>query len=189
MAFAAAAAANVNRVSEIWVAAGTYRPSDRLDAADPRSVTFRLPGGVGYYGGFAGTETQRDQRDPAENETVLSGDLNGDDAAVVALPGGQGLVLTTDFFTPVVDDAYTFGRIAAANALSDVYAMGGTPVLAVNLLGWPRDVLTPSWPPRCCAAGWRPPRRPAATSAAGTPSTIRSPSTGWRSAAWSTSTG
>jgi selenide,water dikinase len=47
-------------------------------------------------------------------------------------------VLTTDFFTPVVDDAYTFGRIAAANALSDVYAMGGTPVVAVNLLGWPR---------------------------------------------------
>ena len=50
-------------------------------------------------------------------------------------------MLTTDFFTPVVDDAYTFGRIAAANALSDVYAMGGTPVVAVNLLGWPRDVL------------------------------------------------
>jgi selenide,water dikinase len=66
---------------------------------------------------------------------------DGDDAAVVRLPGGQGLVLTTDFFTPVVDDAYTFGRIAAANALSDVYAMGGTPVMAVNLLGWPRDVL------------------------------------------------
>ncbi len=66
---------------------------------------------------------------------------DGDDAAVVRLPSGQGIVLTTDFFTPVVDDAYTFGRIAAANALSDVYAMGGTPVVAVNLLGWPRDVL------------------------------------------------
>src|SRR3954464_6388991 len=66
---------------------------------------------------------------------------DGDDAAVVRLPGGQGLVLTTDFFTPVVDDAYTFGRIAAANALSDVYAMGGVPVVAVNLLAWPRDVL------------------------------------------------
>ncbi len=71
---------------------------------------------------------------------------DGDDAAVVRLPGragapGIGIVLTTDFFTPVVDDAHTFGRIAAANALSDVYAMGGTPVVAVNLLGWPRDVL------------------------------------------------
>ncbi|MPQ97478.1 selenide, water dikinase SelD [Modestobacter sp. I12A-02628] len=78
-------------------------------------------------------------RDPA-TELVVGLD-DGDDAAVVRLPGGQGLVLTTDFFTPVVDDAHTFGRIAAANALSDVYAMGGTPVVAVNLLGWPRDVL------------------------------------------------
>ena len=77
--------------------------------------------------------------DPAA-ELVVGLD-DGDDAAVVRLPGGQGLVLTTDFFTPVVDDAYTFGRIAAANALSDVYAMGGVPVVAVNLLGWPRDLL------------------------------------------------
>jgi selenide,water dikinase len=79
---------------------------------------------------------------PAEPAAELVVGLDdGDDAAVVRLAGGQGLVLTTDFFTPVVDDAYTFGRIAAANALSDVYAMGGTPVVAVNLLGWPRDVL------------------------------------------------
>jgi selenide,water dikinase len=77
--------------------------------------------------------------DPAA-ELVVGLD-DGDDAAVVRIAGGQGLVLTTDFFTPVVDDAYTFGRIAAANALSDVYAMGGTPVVAVNLLGWPREVL------------------------------------------------
>jgi selenide,water dikinase len=77
--------------------------------------------------------------DPAA-ELVVGLD-DGDDAAVVRIAGGQGLVLTTDFFTPVVDDAATFGRIAAANALSDVYAMGGTPVVAVNLLGWPRDVL------------------------------------------------
>src|SRR3954462_4452208 len=79
--------------------------------------------------------------DPAA-ELVVGLD-DGDDAAVVRIAGGQGLVLTTDFFTPVVDDAYTFGRIAAANALSDVYAMGGTPLVAVNLLGWPRDVLAP----------------------------------------------
>jgi selenide,water dikinase len=77
--------------------------------------------------------------DPAA-ELVVGLD-DGDDAAVVRIAGGHGLVLTTDFFTPVVDDAETFGRIAAANALSDVYAMGGTPVVAVNLLGWPRDVL------------------------------------------------
>jgi selenide,water dikinase len=77
--------------------------------------------------------------DPAA-ELVVGLD-DGDDAAVVRIAGGQGIVLTTDFFTPVVDDAYTFGRIAAANALSDVYAMGGTPVVAVNLLGWPRELL------------------------------------------------
>lgn len=66
---------------------------------------------------------------------------DGDDAAVVTIRDGQALVVTTDFFTPVVDDPYDWGRIAAANALSDVYAMGGRPVVAVNLLGWPRDVL------------------------------------------------
>jgi len=73
---------------------------------------------------------------------LLVGLEHGDDAAVVASPdGGPALILTTDFFTPVVDDAYDWGRIAATNALSDVYAMGGRPVMAVNLLGWPRDVL------------------------------------------------
>lgn len=65
----------------------------------------------------------------------------GDDAAVVRLDAGRALIATTDFFTPVVDDAYDWGRIAAANALSDVYAMGGRPVLALNLLAWPREVL------------------------------------------------
>lgn len=77
---------------------------------------------------------------------LLVGLDSGDDAAVVRLPGvGPGavgaVVATADFFTPVVDDPYDWGRIAAANALSDVYAMGGQPVVAVNLLAWPRDVL------------------------------------------------
>ena len=71
---------------------------------------------------------------------LLVGLDDGDDAAVVRTPSGT-LVATADFFTPVVDDPYDWGRIAAANALSDVYAMGGTPVVAVNLLAWPRDVL------------------------------------------------
>jgi selenide,water dikinase len=78
-------------------------------------------------------------RDPVGD--LLVGLDPGDDAAVVRIQDGQALVMTTDFFTPVVDDAYDWGRIAAANALSDVYAMGGQPVVAVNLLGWPRDVL------------------------------------------------
>lgn len=75
---------------------------------------------------------------------LLVGLDSGDDAAVVRVEGGQALLATTDFFTPVVDDAYDWGRIAATNALSDVYAMGGRPVVAVNLLGWPRDVLPTS---------------------------------------------
>ena len=68
-------------------------------------------------------------------------DRGGDDASVVALDADRAVVTTADFFTPVVDDARDWGRIAATNALSDVYAMGGTPITAVNLLGWPRDRL------------------------------------------------
>jgi selenide,water dikinase len=91
---------------------------------------------------------------PGELESVLEGltsggagpDLlvglaTGDDGAVVRIDGDQALVATADFFTPVVDDAYDWGRVAAANALSDDYAMGGEPLVAVNLLAWPRDVL------------------------------------------------
>ena len=79
-------------------------------------------------------------RDPAGE--LLVGLDDGDDAAVVRLAGtGTAIVATTDFFTPVVDDPYDWGRIAAANALSDVYAMGGRPLVALNLLCWPRDVL------------------------------------------------
>ncbi|AGL17913.1 selenophosphate synthase [Actinoplanes sp. N902-109] len=72
---------------------------------------------------------------------LLVGLDDGDDAAVVRLAAGTAVVATADFFTPVVDDAYDWGRIAVANALSDVYAMGGVPVVGVNLLAWPRDLL------------------------------------------------
>jgi selenide,water dikinase len=94
---------------------------------------------------------------PGELETVVAGLLgesaprgpgellvgldDGDDAAVVRISAGVAIVATADFFTPVVDDAYDWGRIAVANALSDVYAMGGAPVVGVNLLAWPRDLL------------------------------------------------
>lgn len=76
---------------------------------------------------------------PAAGEDLLVGVETGDDAAVVRLDGDRAIVMTTDFFTPVVDDPYDWGRIAAANAMSDVWAMGGEPLVAVNLLGWPRD--------------------------------------------------
>ncbi len=72
---------------------------------------------------------------------LLVGVEHGDDGAVVRIGPSLAIVVTADFFTPVVDDAYTFGRIAATNALSDVYAMGGQPLVALNLLGWPRDKL------------------------------------------------
>ena len=68
---------------------------------------------------------------------LLVGAAEGDDAAVLRLDDERALVLTTDFFTPIVDDARDWGRIAAANALSDVYAMGGRPLMALNLTAWP----------------------------------------------------
>ncbi len=78
---------------------------------------------------------------PQVTDGVLVGAETGDDAAVVLMPGGQALVATLDFFTPIVDDPYDWGRIAAANALSDVYAMGGAPFLALNIASWPVDDL------------------------------------------------
>lgn len=91
---------------------------------------------------------------PAVLETILKSDLgtfpdprllvgygSRDDAAVYDLGNGRALISTTDFFSPIVDDAFDFGRIAATNALSDVYAMGGKPLLAVAVLGWPVEKL------------------------------------------------
>ena len=75
------------------------------------------------------------------SEVLVAGD-SGDDAAVWALPDGRALVATLDVFTPVVDDPFDWGRIAAANALSDVYAMGGTPAFVLNMAGWPVDELS-----------------------------------------------
>ena len=93
---------------------------------------------------------------PAVLETILKSDLgtfpdpallvgygSRDDAAVYSIGDGRCIISTTDFFTPIVDDAYDFGRIAATNALSDVYAMGGKPLLAVAILGWPIEKLPP----------------------------------------------
>ena len=72
---------------------------------------------------------------------LLVGNSTKDDAAVYDIGNGQGLISTVDFFMPIVNDAFDFGRIAAANAISDVYAMGGKPVIATALLGWPVDKL------------------------------------------------
>jgi selenide,water dikinase len=77
------------------------------------------------------------------DDKLLVGNASRDDAAVYDIGGGQALISTTDFFMPIVDDAYDFGRIASANAISDVYAMGGRPVMAIAVLGWPIDKLAP----------------------------------------------
>ncbi|HEX8428995.1 selenide, water dikinase SelD [Hymenobacter sp.] len=77
------------------------------------------------------------------DDKLLVGNSSRDDAAVYDIGGGQALISTTDFFMPIVDDAYDFGRIASANAISDVYAMGGRPVMAIAVLGWPIDKLAP----------------------------------------------
>lgn len=71
------------------------------------------------------------------------GNASRDDAAVYALDDERGVVSTTDFFMPIVDDPYDFGRIAATNAISDIYAMGGDPLMAIAILGWPVNVLPP----------------------------------------------
>jgi selenide,water dikinase len=73
---------------------------------------------------------------------LLIGNSKGDDAAVWEIGNGLCLISTTDFFTPIVDNPYDFGRIAAANSISDVYAMGGKPVLALSILGWPTEKLS-----------------------------------------------
>ncbi|MFM2136861.1 MAG: hypothetical protein RL021_2261 [Bacteroidota bacterium] len=74
---------------------------------------------------------------------LLVGNDTNDDAAVYRLPDKNGLISTVDFFTPIVDDPFDFGRIAAANAISDVYAMGGKPILAIAILGFPVEKLPP----------------------------------------------
>src|SRR5256885_3895732 len=77
------------------------------------------------------------------NGRVLVDSDTGDDAGIYRLSLSQALVQTVDFFTPIVDDPYTYGQIAAANALSDVYAMGGRPVTAMAILGVPTDKVSP----------------------------------------------
>ncbi|SEN14317.1 selenide, water dikinase SelD [Halomonas caseinilytica] len=77
----------------------------------------------------------------ASHSRLIVGNQGREDAAVYDLGDGRGMIATTDFFMPIVDDPFDFGRIAATNAISDVYAMGGSPVMALGILGWPLDKL------------------------------------------------
>lgn len=85
------------------------------------------------------TTILKSQIKPIETNRLIVGNDSRDDAAVYDLGNGTGIISTTDFFLPIVDDPFTFGKIAATNAISDVYAMGGTPVMAIAILGWPVD--------------------------------------------------
>ncbi len=78
-----------------------------------------------------------------KDKNLLVGNDSKDDAAVYDLGNGTALISTTDFFMPIVDNPFDFGRIAAANAISDIYAMGGRPILSIAILGWPIDKLAP----------------------------------------------
>jgi selenide,water dikinase len=79
-----------------------------------------------------------------DNDKLIVGNHSKDDAAVYDLDNGTALISTTDFFMPIVDDPFEFGRIASANAISDIYAMGGKPILAIAILGWPINILPPA---------------------------------------------
>jgi selenide,water dikinase len=81
--------------------------------------------------------------DEISDPNLLVGNTERDDAAVYDLGNGEAVISTTDFFMPIVDDPFTFGRIAATNAISDIYAMGGTPLMAISIFGWPLDKLPP----------------------------------------------
>ncbi len=78
-----------------------------------------------------------------DSKKLIVGNHSKDDAAVYDLGNGEALISTTDFFMPIVDDPFEFGKIASANAISDVYAMGGTPILAIAILGWPVNTIPP----------------------------------------------
>jgi selenide, water dikinase len=112
------------------------------DAQPIRLTTLTHGGGCGCKIAPAVLSELLQRAQPAKSYPhMLVGTETADDAAVYQLNDEQALVATTDFFMPIVDDAFDFGRIAACNALSDVYAMGGTPVLALALLGMPLKVL------------------------------------------------
>jgi selenide,water dikinase len=118
-----------------------------------------------------------DQPLAAPYRQLLVGTETPDDAAVWQLDDGTCIIATTDFFMPVVDDPFDFGRIAATNAISDVYAMGGKPIMALAILGIPVDKIAPETVREILKGAARSVPRPAFRSPAGIPSIRRSRST------------
>lgn len=110
------------------------------DAASIRLTQFSRGAGCGCkIAPSVLEEILRTEQTAKPFSALLVGNQSNDDAAVYDLGNGSAIISTTDFFMPIVDDAFDFGRIASANAISDVYAMGGKPLMAVAVLGWPID--------------------------------------------------
>jgi selenide,water dikinase len=125
-----------------------------MDAPKIKLTSFSHGGGCGckIAPGLLSEILKNSARLPLPKE-LLVGIATSDDAAVYKLNADQALIATTDFFMPIVDDPYDFGRIAAANAISDVYAMGGKPIMALALVGMPIDKLSPEVIGRILAGG------------------------------------
>jgi selenide,water dikinase len=125
-----------------------------MDAPKIKLTSFSHGGGCGckIAPGLLSEILKNSARLPLPKE-LLVGIATSDDAAVYKLNADQALIATTDFFMPIVDDPYDFGRIAAANAISDVYAMGGKPIMALALVGMPIDQLSPEVIGRILAGG------------------------------------
>lgn len=152
-------------------------PGDaRAGAPDQPRFLCWLSGQGGHRHAGAGPAPHRRALSPANFPNLLVGLEGGDDAAVYRIGEDLAVVQTLDFFPPVVDDPYVFGAVAAANAMSDIYAMGGEVLLALNIAGFPEDQ-----PPEVLAeiSGAVPTRWPrrAGSSLAVTPCTTRSRST------------
>ena len=114
------------------------------DTTEPRLTSLSHGGGCGckIAPGVLSDILRRSPALPVP-QALMVGIETSDDAAVYRLNDEQALIATTDFFMPIVDDPYDFGRIAATNAISDIYAMGGSPLMAIAILGWPINVLPP----------------------------------------------
>lgn len=115
---------------------------------------------------------------------LLVGNETSDDAAVYDLGNGTSIVSTTDFFMPIVDNPFDFGRIAATNAISDIFAMGGKPIMAIAILGWPINTLAPEIAREVVEGGRFACQQAGIALAGGPPLTPRSRSSVWRSPAW-----
>ncbi|SUI20856.1 selenophosphate synthetase [Salmonella enterica subsp. salamae] len=115
---------------------------------------------------------------------LLVGNETRDDAAVYDLGNGTSIISTTDFFMPIVDNPFDFGRIAATNAISDIFAMGGKPIMAIAILGWPINTLSPDIAREVTEGGVLPAVRPVSRWRVDTLLTPRSRSLVSRSQAW-----